>query len=132
MLLSENNSELNLENLNSIKFNYNFGIFVIMERQLIYFNDYHLHKDAKLRKSLLWEYDTEKIDWRKIRNTIVHRVIERGRPDDFYAILNKYGLKEVKQAIRQIPQLNKKDLAFVCTIFGMNKSELKCCTTKHQ
>lgn len=96
----------------------------------MYFNDYHLHKDARLRKSLLWEYDTEKIDWFKMRNVIVQRVIERGRPDDFYAILNKYNLEGVKQAIRQIPYFNKKDVSFVCTIFGINKRELKCYTTE--
>jgi hypothetical protein len=96
----------------------------------MFFFDFHLHKEATLRKSLLWEYNFEKIDWQKMRNIIVQRVIERGRPDDFYAILNKYSLKGVKQAIRQIPYLNKKDLSFVCTIFELNKNELKCCTTK--
>jgi hypothetical protein len=96
----------------------------------MYFNDYLLHKDARLRMSLLWEYDKEKIDWFRMRNIIVQRVIERGRPDDFYAILNKYSLEGVKEAIREIPYLNKKDLAFVCTIFEMSRNELKCCTTK--
>jgi hypothetical protein len=96
----------------------------------MYFNDYLLHKEASLRKSLLWEYDPEKIDWLNMRNTIVQRVIERGWPDDFYAILNKYSLEGVKDAIREIPYLNKKDLAFVCTVFDLKKTELKCCTTK--
>jgi hypothetical protein len=96
----------------------------------MFFSDYHLHKEATLRKSLLWEYNFEKIDWQRMRNIIVQRVIERGRPDDFYAILNKYSLEGVKQGIRQIPYLNKKDLSFVCTIFELNKNELKCCTTK--
>ncbi|MFW5831631.1 MAG: DUF6922 domain-containing protein [Prolixibacteraceae bacterium] len=96
----------------------------------MYFSDYHLRKDAKLRKSLLWEYDTKKIDWQKMRRVIVQRVIERGRPGDFYAILNKYSVEGVKQAIRQIPYMNKKDLSFVCAIFGLKKSELICCTTK--
>jgi hypothetical protein len=96
----------------------------------MYFKDYLLHKDARLRKSLLWEYDSKKIDWLRMRNIIVQRVIERGRPDDFYAILNKYSLEGVKEAIREIPYFNNKDLAFVCTIFEMSKNELKCCTTK--
>jgi hypothetical protein len=70
------------------------------------------------------------VDWPGMRNIIVQRVIERGRPDDFYAMLNKYSLDGVKQAIRQIPYLNKKDMSFVCTIFNMEKSELKCSATK--
>ncbi len=100
------------------------------EQQIMYFSDYHLHKDARLRMSLLWEYDIENIDWLRMRNIIVQRVIERGRPDDFYAILNKYSLDGVKQTIRQIPYLNKKDMSFVCTIFEMKKNELKCSTTE--
>jgi len=95
----------------------------------MFFSDYHQHKEAKLRESLLWEYDTERIDWQAMRTIIVQKVIERGRPEDFYAILNQYTLEGVKQAIRQIPYLNKKDLSFACTIFNISKNELKCCTT---
>ena len=96
----------------------------------MFFSDYYLHKDARLRKSLLWEYNTEKIDWQKMRNIIVQRVIERGNTDDFHAILNQYSLEGVKQAIKQIPFLNKKDMTFVCTIFDLNKTELRCYTSK--
>jgi len=96
----------------------------------MFFEKYHLHRDAKLRKSLLWEYETEKINWQQMRNIVVQRVIERGRMNDFYAILNRYGIKGVKEAIKQIPYLNNKDLAFVCSVFELNKEELKCYTKK--
>ena len=96
----------------------------------MFFDDYHLHKDAKLRKSLLWEVDNSKIDWQEMRDFIVQRVIERGRPDDFYAILNKYSFEEVREAIKRIPHLNPRDLAFVCTVFHIDKKELKCTTSK--
>lgn len=96
----------------------------------MFFGDYNKHKDAKLRKSLLWEFDTTKIDWHEMRDIIVQRVIERGRPDDFYAILNKYSLNEIKESIKRIPYLNPRDRAFVCTVFNLNKNELKCTTSK--
>ena len=96
----------------------------------MFFDDYPLHKDAKLRKSLLWEVDRSNIDWQGMRDLIVQRVIERGRPDDFYAILNKYSLKEVKEAIKNIPYLNPRDIAFVCTVFHLDKNELKCTISK--
>lgn len=94
------------------------------------FGDYQLHKDAKLRKSLLWEFDSSEIDWQAMRDIIVQRVIERGRPDDFYAILNKYSLQEIKESIKRIPYLNPRDIAFVCTVFELEKNELKCTTSK--
>jgi hypothetical protein len=96
----------------------------------MFFDKYELNKDAKIRNSLLWEYETEKINWQQMRNVIVQRVIERGRMDDFYAILNLYGLKGVKEAIKQIPYFNQKDLVFVCSVFDIKKEELKCYTKK--
>jgi hypothetical protein len=96
----------------------------------MFFEKYHLHTDAKIRNSLLWEYEIEKINWQQMRNVIVQRVIERGRMDDFYAVLNMYELEGVKEAIKQIPFLNNKDLAFVCSVFNIKKEELKCYTKK--
>lgn len=96
----------------------------------MFFSDYPLHVNAQLRSSLLWEYDLTRFDWQAMRNVVVQRVIERGRKDDFYAILNRYGEEGVKEAIKQIPYLNPKDLSFVCSVFELKKEELKCCTTK--
>ncbi len=96
----------------------------------MFFSDYPSHSNAQLRPSLIWEYDLVRFDWQAMRNVVVQRVIERGRKDDFYAILNRYGLDEVKEAIKQIPYLNPKDLSFVCSVFELKKEELKCCTTK--
>lgn len=96
----------------------------------MFFSDYNKHKEAKLRKSLLWEFDTSKIDWQEMRDIIVQRVIERGRPDDFYAILNKYSLNEIEESIKKIPSLNPRDMAFVCAVFNINENELQCTTSK--
>lgn len=96
----------------------------------MFFEKYKLHPNAKIRKSLLWEYETDKIDWHQMRNIIVQRVIERGRMNDFYAILNMYGLQGVTEAIKQIHFLNSKDLAFVCSVFDIKKEGLKCYTKK--
>jgi hypothetical protein len=56
----------------------------------MFFDDYQSHSDAKLRGSLLWEYDPEHFDWQAMRNVVVQRVVERGRREDFYAILNLF------------------------------------------
>jgi hypothetical protein len=96
----------------------------------MFFDNYKQHKNAAIRKTLFWEYDFEKIDWQKMRNLVVQRVIERGRIDDFYAILNLYGLEGVVAEIKRIPYLNAKDQAFVCSVFNINRKELKCCSKK--
>ncbi len=96
----------------------------------MFFDNYHLHKDAKFRNSLFWEYEFDKIDWQKLKVVVVQRVIERGRMDDFYAIFNLYGTEGVKDAIKNIPYLNPKDMEFVCSVFEIKKEDLKCYTNK--
>jgi len=96
----------------------------------MFFDNYKQHQDAQLRSSLLWEYDLARFDWIAMQNIVIQRVIERGRITDFYAVLNLYGLKEFKEGVKNIPSLNKKDIAFVCTVFEIKKQELKCYTHK--
>ncbi len=79
---------------------------------------------------MLWEFDLEKFDWQQMRNEVVQRVLERGRMDDFYAILNLYGVEGVKAALREIPYMNDKDMNFACVAFDLRKEELKCYTKK--
>lgn len=92
----------------------------------MFFDNYKSHQQANIRKSLLWEYDLDRLNWKEMRELVVQRVIERGRMNDFYAILNLYGLTGVKEAIKQISYLNTKDISFVCSVFNLKKEDLKC------
>ena len=90
------------------------------------FADYKYHTDSTLRPSLLWEYDMSAFDWQAMRNIVVQRVLERGRRDDYYAILNMYGLDGVREALRNVPYMNDKDMNFVCHTFNLKKEDLQC------
>ena len=92
----------------------------------MYFDDYKQHKDAALNPKLLWEFNIEKFDLNAMRNVVVQRVIERGWPDDWYFILNNYGIEGVKKAIKAIPYLNDKDMNFVSHQFGIPLNSMKC------
>jgi len=92
----------------------------------MFFSNFKSHQNTRVRSSLLWEYELDRFNWQEMRNVVIQRVIERGRMDDYYAILNLYGLKGVKEAIKQIPYLSPRDISFVCSIFGLKKSDLKC------
>jgi hypothetical protein len=92
----------------------------------IYFSEYKKHPDAKISPSLLWEYDLSDFDFQRMKNVVVQRVIERGWPDDWYAALNLYGEKGMKDAIKSIPYLNEKDMNFVSHVFDIPLSEMKC------
>ena len=90
------------------------------------FSDYPLHYDSFIRPTLLWEYDLEHLDIQKMRNIIVQRMLERGRKDNYYAILNMYGLEGVKEALKEIPYMSEKDMNFACFAFDIKKEDLKC------
>ena len=92
----------------------------------MFFDNYKFHPKAQIRKTLLWEYDLNQFDWEDMRILVVQRVIERGRLNDFYALLNLYGVNGVKDTIKRIPYLNPKDLSFVCSVFNLKKENLKC------
>ena len=94
------------------------------------FDDYRQHTDTIIRPSLLWEFDLSRFDWAKMRNVVVQRVLERGRMDDYYAMLNLYGWEGVREALRMIPYMNRKDLSFACFVFDLKKEELRCCTMR--
>lgn len=92
----------------------------------IYLNKYKEHPEAKINASLLWEFDLSIFDFQEMRNLVVERVIERGWPDDWWAILNMYGEDGVEDAIRNIPYLSDDNMQFVSKIFKIPITEMQC------
>ena len=90
----------------------------------MFFDDYINHSDAKIRKSLFWDYNMDLFDWQKMHIIVTKRVIERGTTEDFYGLLNLYGVENVKKTIMQIPWLSDKDMNFAAKIFDI-KNHLK-------
>ena len=92
----------------------------------MYFDNYKQFPEAKLDMKLLWEYDLTKVDLSAMKSTVVQRVVERGWPEDWYFILNFYGVDGVREAIKKIAYLNDKDMYFVSHQFGLPLNEMKC------
>lgn len=92
----------------------------------MYFDNFKDFPDAKLNPKLLWEYNLINFNYHDMRNVVVQRVIERGWPNDWYFMLNFYGIEDVKDAIREISYLNSKDMNFVSMQFGIPFKEMKC------
>ncbi len=92
----------------------------------MYFDDFAKHPDATLNAKLLWEYRLPEIDYQAMRDVIVQRVVERGWPNDWYFILNRYGIDGVKAAIRNVSYFNEKHMIFVSHQLGIPLTDLKC------
>lgn len=58
---------------------------------------------SKLRKSLFWDTELEKIDWNKHRQFIIERVMERGTEmeknliSEFYGLTSQHDLEPLNQ-----------------------------------
>lgn len=63
----------------------------------MFFDDYINYSDAKIRKSLFWDYNMDLFDWQKMQIVVTKRVIERGTTEDFYGLLSLYGVENVKK-----------------------------------
>lgn len=86
---------------------------------------------TEISNSLFWEYDLSNFNWEDMKVLVVQRVIERGWPKDFYAMIKKYGgIENIRHIIKEIPFLSDKDMNFVCMVFNLKKEELKCYTRK--
>ena len=80
--------------------------------------------------SLFWDIDVSKLDWNRHRQLIVERVIQRGSLHAIEEVIAHYGKEKINEIIKQIPYLEKRDIAFVHIYFNIPLNELKCYTRK--
>lgn len=56
----------------------------------------------KIRKSLFWDTDFNKIDWERNKRSIIKRIFERGNDEEIQEIINFYGIDAVKSELKNI------------------------------
>lgn len=95
----------------------------------MFFEDWNTHKREKISRAILWEYNTDspEWDWQKMSKVVVARVIERGRREDYYAMFQMYGgIEGVREIVKKIPHLSRKDMNWCCVLFNLRKEDLWC------
>ena len=90
-----------------------------------------IKNNPQVSKFLLWDIDTSNLsdeDMQRMKVFVVHRVVELGDENDFYAILRLYGgFEGVREAIKQIPAvLHPRNESFVRLVFNIKKEDLIC------
>ena len=60
----------------------------------------------------------------------MERVIQRGSLHAIEEVIAHYGKEKINEIIKQIPYLEKRDIAFVHIYFNIPLNELKCYTRK--
>ena len=91
-------------------------------------DEYRNHKNEyRINRALLWDFDYDNFDWQRLKATVIRRVIERGRKEDYFAAFDLYGGREgFREGIKEVSYLSDKDMNFVCIIFDLKKEELTC------
>ena len=84
-------------------------------------------KGLKPNKTLLWDVKPSSIEFHKMKELYVQRVIERGDNNDFYAAIKIYGgLENFIGIIKEVYYLSERNIAFVCAVFNLKEEELGC------
>lgn len=69
-------------------------------------------KSLDIRRHLLWEYNWEDIDFSRLAAVVIERVIERGVPAEWQAIVDYYGVDKILSVADKSPRLDKKHRNF--------------------
>jgi hypothetical protein len=79
-----------------------------------------------LRKSLFWEIDRGKIDYRKDKKFIIGRVLDFGNLKEWKAIKDFYGFAEVKKAAQEHIFYDPRSANFWEMVLGLPSKKLQC------
>ncbi len=65
-----------------------------------------------IRRHLLWEYDWDDVDFAQLATVVIERVIERGLPAEWQAIVNYYGIDKILNTAAHSTRLDLKHKNF--------------------
>jgi hypothetical protein len=75
---------------------------------------------------LFWDMDLDHFDFESHKSYFIQRVLEYGRMKDWNQIKLLYGMEAIKSAALNARSLDAVALAFVSTIFKIDKTEFRC------
>lgn len=81
-------------------------------------NDFSTH--------LFWDVDLNSFDFQKHQIHLVQKVLEYGLINDWNLLKKVYGLDKIKEISLNIRSLDAVTLAFLSTIFNIDKKEFRC------
>jgi hypothetical protein len=84
----------------------------------------------KISKRAFWDIDFNSIDWEKNSQYLIVRVIERGKFQDLFGIINFYGKERVKNELRTASKLPQRTYDFARAYFALNKDDFQCSIMK--
>lgn len=84
----------------------------------------------KLRKSLFWDTDYERLDWDKHAKYIIERVLHRGTWQEFKDMLAYYGREKITEVVKRLRYIDDRVMHFCKVYFNIALNEMRCHTIK--
>jgi len=79
-----------------------------------------------LSPHLFLDTDRSALDFESAAALIIHRVLEYGVMSDWKIIRQVYGMDRIRDVAVQLRTLDNVTLAFLCTIFHLEKTDFRC------
>ena len=76
-----------------------------------------------LKKTIFWDVDLRKLDFRKHKKFIIERILQYGDLEDYHLAIAKFGAKEIKKNLLKSGGLNKKSLFFWNFIYNIKEKQ---------
>ncbi len=80
----------------------------------------------KMRNTLFWDIDPDKLNAHFSIILIVERVLSRGNMSEFKQLIRFYSLKDLSQTVIKIGYLDARTLNFISTYFNIPKQDFLC------
>jgi hypothetical protein len=79
-----------------------------------------------LSSHIFWDTDINTLNFDTDAKLITYRVLEYGLLSDWQLIKRLYGLPKIKEIAVSLRTLDDVTLAFLCTIFHLQKTDFRC------
>lgn len=85
-----------------------------------------MKKKILLNKTLFWDTDYRKLDYKKHSSFVIERVLNYGDEKDYNELKKIYGLFKIKKIAKEINYINRKNINFWSIIFNIPLNSFKC------
>ncbi len=95
-----------------------------------FFCSREIHETLEAMKNfsahLFWDTPRENVDPATHRNWLVKRVLEKGFFNDWKLLLELFEKDELREALRELRDLEGRALSFACAVLDLDQTQLRC------
>ena len=84
------------------------------------------YKPSDLSEVIFWDVEVSELEWDAHKAFILERVMSYGNLPDWGIVKRIYGFKQLKEIALNLRNLDDFSLAFLSTIFQIEKSNFRC------